>query len=157
VKAETLRGIAFKVERLANGQMKYEVLAKSGKFIVQATQAEYDETVLQADNAFKALSVIQRGILLQLYKEAAPRWVEDLTQYQDPSAGLTPSGKSKAKEIVCGAYAFKCGKEALFAGLNEVIYLMRCTLFHGELVPTREASACYEPAFRIVRRFLEHV
>ena len=60
---------------------------------------------------------------MQLHKEAAPGWLEDLAQYEDPSAGLTPSGKS----------------------------------FHGEMVPTKEASACYEPAFKIVRRFLEYV
>lgn len=37
---------------------------------------------------------------------------------------------------------FRCQPEQLFAGVTETIYLMRCCYFHGELVPSREASAC---------------
>ena len=59
--------------------------------------------------------------------------------------------------ISCGAHHFKCGEDYLFAGVVEILYLMRCTLFHGELDPTRDASGCYEPAYRIVRRMLEAI
>ncbi len=59
--------------------------------------------------------------------------------------------------ITCGTHTFRCGTDFLFAGVVEVIYQMRCSLFHGELAPTREASECYEPAYRIVRRFLKSV
>jgi hypothetical protein len=48
-------------------------------------------------------------------------------------------------------------ERVLFAGMVEVLYEMRCTLFHGELAPTKEAVVCYEPAFRLVRRFLDCV
>jgi hypothetical protein len=54
-------------------------------------------------------------------------------------------------------HRFRCGKDVLFAGVAEVLYEMRCILFHGELAPTKEAVACYEPAFRLVRRFLDCV
>ena len=57
--------------------------------------------------------------------------------------------------IECGTFSLKCGREALFAGTVEAIYLMRCTLFHGELEPTPETSQCYEPAYRLVRQFLD--
>jgi len=59
--------------------------------------------------------------------------------------------------LSCGAYDFRCQPDQLFAGVSETIYLMRCCYFHGELVPSREASACYEPAYHIVRRFLQAI
>jgi hypothetical protein len=76
-------------------------------------------------------------------------WVEDITTYRD----LDPNNRN----IRCGAYNFVCGKDVLFAASIEVVYQMRCTLFHGELVPTKDAVLCYEPAYRLVRRFLECV
>ena len=77
------------------------------------------------------------------------KFIFDSTTHKD----LDPN----TREIKCGAYGFNCGKEALFAGVVETVYQMRCTLFHGELIPTKDAVSCYEPAFRIVRRFLECV
>jgi|GEM_PF-6951326 len=81
----------------------------------------------------------------RLYEHVNPYKVRDLT------------GGDEEPAITCGTHVFRCGTEFLFAGVVEVIYLMRCSLFHGELVPTRKASECYEPAYRIVRRFLEAV
>jgi hypothetical protein len=71
----------------------------------------------------------------------------DLTTHKEPDSD----------PLQCGAYIFECGRDALFAGAAEVLYEMRCTLFHGELAPTKDAVSCYEPAFRIVRRFLDCV
>jgi hypothetical protein len=34
---------------------------------------------------------------------------------------------------------------------------MRCLLFHGELVPKKDYNLVYEPAYRIVKVFLEAV
>ena len=42
-----------------------------------------------------------------------------------------------------------------FAGLIEIIYAMRNALLHGELQPHDQAFAAYEPAYRIVMRFLD--
>jgi len=65
----------------------------------------------------------------------------------------TRSGTS----IKCSSYTFYCSREELFAAVIEAVYLMRCHLFHGEISPTRQASECYEPAYRIVRRFINCV
>ena len=60
-------------------------------------------------------------------------------------------------EIECDAYVFRCSSEDLFAGTIEILYAMRCMLFHGELVPSRDAKLCYEPAYRILKHFLSLV
>jgi hypothetical protein len=70
-----------------------------------------------------------------LYKSVNPRLVVDLTV-----RGESP--------IEACAYRFTCTPDEIFAGVSEVVYLMRNTLFHGELVPNRDATACYEPAYQ---------
>jgi hypothetical protein len=151
VKTTTSYGYVFQVERQANRQVKIEVKRTKGAMIViQQTQTAFDISGLEILPDFRQkLTTNLQGILRQLYTQAAPNWIENLTTYCDPDPN--------AREIKCGAYPFNCGKEALFAGVVEVLYQMRNTLFHGELVPTKDAVACYEPAFRLVRRFLECV
>lgn len=143
-------GYEFRVERFANKQVKVEVTRKGGKVALLHTQNGFDFSVIESHSDFQQnLTANLQGFLRQLYAQAAPDWIENLSAYRD----LDPN----TREIKCGAYPFYCGKENLFAGTVEVLYQMRNTLFHGELVPTKDAIACYEPAYRLVRRFLECV
>jgi hypothetical protein len=148
-KMEKPYGYSFLVQRTANRQMTIEVKGKTGTVVLQHSQITFDLGGLQAVQDYRKLTSNLQAFLKQLYEEAAPLWVCDLTMHKDQDPNT--------REIKCGAYNFHCGKEALFAGVVETVYQMRCTLFHGELIPTKDAVACYEPAFRIVRRFLECV
>ena len=150
VKVGTYYGYEFTVERTSN-QVKIEVKRTKGQLIVvQHVQPRFDfanlETLPQVQ---QNLTPNLRGFLRQLYTEVAPNWIENLTTYKD----LDPN----TREIRCGGFSFWCGKDALFAGVVEIVYQMRCTLFHGELVPTKGAILCYEPAYKLVKRFLECV
>lgn len=141
-------GITFLVERQAGGQMRIDV--RRGTTIkLQHTQNKFDLADLESQTAYQSLNTNQQITLRQLYSRAAPKWIANLMTHRD----LDPN----TREIKCGAYPFNCGRDALYAGVVEVIYQMRCTLFHGELIPTKEAIACYEPAYRLVRRFLDCV
>ncbi len=150
-KTNTCYGYSFKAERLANRQVKTEVQrVKASVIVLQLTQPNFNLADLESHPDFQQkLTTNLRAILRQLYQQVTPTWVEDLATYRD----LDPS----PYEMKCGAFSFHCGRDALFAGVVEVLYQMRCTLFHGELVPTKDAIACYEPAFRLVRRFLDCV
>ncbi len=141
-------GILSAAELLATKQVRASVSRKrSGAVLLTVSPSPYSLDTVKALPAFASLSVSQQSVLLRVYSEAAPYWYCDLMTHQEPDA----------PEIVCGAYKFNCGRDALFAGVVEVLYLMRCTLFHGELAPIKEAVTCYEPAFRLVRRFLDCV
>ena len=141
-------GYLFRAELLANRQVQAVVARKRDSAVILSLVAcAYDAEVLKVLPQFAPLSVPQQNTLLRIYSDAAPEWFCDLTTYEEPDV----------PEIACGAYVFRTGRDALFAGVVEILYAMRCTLFHGELVPTREAAACYEPAFRLVRRFLDCV
>jgi len=150
VRTEDRYGILFRVELLAGKQVAVNVTRKrDGTPMLTMPAASHDPSALPATPGFQNLSTPQKNILGRLYDEASPSWFCDLTSYEDPVPSSAP--------LQCGAYQFRCGKDVLFSGLVEVLYEMRCLLFHGELAPSREAVACYEPAFRLVRRFLDCV
>jgi hypothetical protein len=140
----------FEVELLANRHVRVSVVRQGGTTVVLQHQGPYDLLGIEGLPEFQNnLTDTQRIVLRDLYKAAAPRWIEDITTYvdQDPNN----------RNIRCGAYNFMCGRDVLFAASVEIVYQMRCTLFHGELVPTKDSVLCYEPAYRLVRRFLECV
>jgi hypothetical protein len=143
-------GRKLMVERTA-AEVKVDVRhIRSNATVFHYTQNKFDLRDLDALPDFQnKLTPKLQASLRQLYGEVAPKWIEDLTTYRD----LDPN----TREIKCGAFSFLCGKDALFAGVVEIIYQMRCTLFHGELIPAQGAVLCYEPAYRLVRRFLECV
>lgn len=109
-------------------------------------QAKHDLVDLCALQSLASLRPNQQVCLEDLYERAAPKELADLLN-------TTGSGTS----ITCGSYTFYRSREELFAAVIEAVYFMRCHLFHGELSPTRQASECYEPAYRIVRRFINCV
>ena len=88
------------------------------------------------------LSQYQRARLLGLYRQCNPRPPTDLF------AGV-------GDRIAAGDVDFRCTGQELFSALIEVIYAMRNALLHGELQPHEQAFAAYEPAYRIVMKFLD--
>lgn len=141
-------GILFTAELVAGKQVKASVTRKKGGVVLLTLPpGPYNSEAVKVLPAFASLSPAQQSVFLQSYSQVAPDWFCDLTSHKEPDA----------PEILCGAYKFTCGRDALFAGLVEILYSMRSTLFHGELSPTKDAVVCYEPAFRLVRRFLDCV
>ena len=131
-----------KVERVANGNLTVVITKPNGTTQVNLAAHKYDPAQLDANADFVTLTDNLKTRCRACYEVVNPRIERDLTTGdQDP--------------IECGTHQFRCGPDFLFAGVVEVVYLMRCSLFHGELVPTRDASECYEPAYGIVRRFLD--
>ena len=142
-------GIAYTVTRGGLGvpaaQITSTVKRQNGTVAFSLVQPAYDMTGLEANQDYlKKLNARQQAFLRGHYLTANPREVVNLLEGAHPA-------------ISCGAYEFRCQPEQLFAGVTETIYLMRCCYFHGELVPSREASACYEPAYHIIRRFLQAI
>lgn len=145
-KTHSHQGYAFRIERSAGGQMTVSVTNRSSVVILTYNQPRHDFSPVTAQPGFAALSTNLKGVLRGLYEaeDMKPKLITNL------SVGMSAP-------IRCGAYEFRCSPEFLFAGVVEAIYAMRCTLFHGELNPTQGANACYEPAYLIVRRFLNAI
>jgi hypothetical protein len=137
-------GYAFTVDRQVNNSVRVEVVRNQNVRFTHLQQA-YDLAQLEALPAYQqSLTDNLRQFLRALYLQAAPKTYANLLNGHEPP-------------IVCGAFTFRCGRDALFSGVVEALYLMRCTLFHGELAPTQRAMKCYEPGYRLVRKFLDCV
>jgi len=139
------RGCRYTVERLAGSPVIVRiVIIRTAGEVFRFDQPAYDLTALEANADYLALTNHRRAICRAVYAAVNPRPFTDLLV-------------GESEHIECSNYRFFCGEEVLFAGVLEALYLMRCSLFHGELVPTKEASACYEPAYRIIRHMLDGI
>ena len=149
VRRDRFSGMIFEVRPGAQGgSVESEVTARGGQRRFFLQQHRYDLPQLEGNVDFlRALNANQQGRLRGLYIAYSPRVFGDLTNL--PGNG--------ARQIGVGAVNMNCAPEDLFAGVIENVYQMRCALFHGELVPTKEATGCYEPAYRIVRRCLASI
>lgn len=137
------RAITFSVNK-QNGQWISTVANRGGGVRATIIQADYDEAGLVVHPQFGALSQTMQGHLRGLYQACCPRPVSNLLV-------------GAARPIVAGDLEFRCTSEELFFGLVEVIYALRNSLLHGELQPDERAFRTYEPAYRIVMRFLNCV
>lgn len=134
------RGITYRVDR-QNGSWICTVVNNAGVTTTTIAHANYDEAILVADAQFVALSGTGKAHLSGLYRSCCPRPMTNLLVGNEPP-------------IRAGEIEFRCTSEELFLGLIEVIYSMRNSLFHGELQPDERAFRTYEPAYRIVMKFL---
>jgi hypothetical protein len=135
-------GLRYRVEK-AQGRWKSSIRSVGATADVRAEieQDEYDVDGLQGHQRFGCLSSRQQANLAQLYRRCNPR-------------PLTDCFDGDGDRIVAGDIEFRCTDDQLFAGLIEIIYAMRNLLLHGELQPHEQAFAAYEPAYRILMRFL---
>ena len=135
--------ITFTVNK-THGQWVSSVTNRAGQVTTTITQADYDETAFVTHPHFLALSITQQSHFRAAYQLCCPRPLMNLL------AGTEPV-------VAVGDLEFRCSDEDLFGGLVEVIYSMRNALLHGELQADERAFQTYEPAYRIVMKFLECV
>lgn len=136
----------FKAERVAGGNLQITVTSvRTGAVKLQHTQPQYDPAEVYALPAFaEELSAAQQTTLREFYAGCNPRPMRDLL-------------RGGGDRLPVGSMEFQCSCEDLLGGLIETIYAMRNALLHGEVDPDPKVLACYEPAYRIVMRFLTSV
>lgn len=140
---EHKRGIEF----IANRDKKVISLIKNRKKeeIFKLEQENYDINGLQTNQVFQKLSTEYQSYLLGCYKDIEPYIQKDFTDI-----------KGVDEKYNCGAYKFvKDHDHDLAKGLIEILYNLRCSLFHGELVPNKEANQIYGTAYRILYMLIQ--
>jgi hypothetical protein len=140
---DTYRTVRYKVER-ANKKFVATVMSCNGNLLARVEQEEFDPAALMADGDVIALSLERRSRIRALYLRYNPRPMTDLLNGMEPA-------------IMAGTISFKCTCDDLFGGVVLTIYRMRNMLLHGELKPHQSALACYEPAYRLLRRMLQEI
>ncbi len=140
----------YSLKRFILGQDKGKVeiiILKQGdrSEIFHFTQNEYNVEELIAYPPFQRLPITRKQKIIESYEGIAP--FKTMTWLVNP----------EEDHIQIGAYKFKNDIEGLAAIIVEIIYQMRCLLFHGELVPKKDFNLVYEPAYKIVKIFLDAI
>ena len=151
---DSYRGIGYKVqyENGGGGNTQTHVLIKNkaGKAIVSIHQADYNIDELKALPDFIAISQDDRKKrILNCYKQVEPYISKDFT------TGFNLNDERQFYQ--CGNYKFIKEEENIAKGLIEIIYNMRNSLFHGELIPDKEANKTYGAAYKILRVLIDAI
>ena len=150
----THNGIGFRVQygngTSGNTQITTLIKRRNGSLICNITQTDYnfDEikthptliTNVKEDYVFR---------ILNCYQAVIPYIIVNLT------AGFDITDESKS--YGCGNYKFIKDSECISNALIEVVYMLRNSLFHGELVPDKEANKVYGAAYHILRILIEAI
>ncbi len=103
-------------------------------------QDEYDETALDNHEDFKKMRPEQRGQCKAFYKEVRPYVTESVLQKDENNKVIFISERSKVSR-----------------GVIEVLYLLRCSLMHGEVSPDSNSRAAYKYAYYILSAILKEM
>lgn len=103
----------------------------------------YNLEELKNDHLYQGLTSTQKGNLISCYKEINPKKPVSLIARTDEPY------------IDIGSYRFIDDIDKICKGVIEVLYMMRNSLFHGEIIPNRETNKVYEPAYHILHKLVE--
>ena len=136
----------YRVQKIAGGAIRITVQATTNNQMkFDYTQDQYDPDDVYGQQTFTTkLSTAQQTNLTRFYDGCNPRPLVDLVRGGGPPLSV-------------GTMHLQCTPDELLAGLVETIYVMRNALLHGEVDPDPQVLACYEPAYRIVMKFLEAI
>lgn len=101
-------------------------------------QEAYDETAFDVHSDFLRMRTEQRGQCKAFYKEVRPYLTESVIE------------KDRNNNIV-----FVSERAKVSRGLIEVLYLLRCSLMHGEVFPDQNSSEVYKYAYYILVAILK--
>jgi hypothetical protein len=135
----------YRVERITTCQNVVSTITSTRgnvhRTITQTAGWSIEEFVLHPE--YISLTPHDKTILRQSYEAASPVSFASLLSATPPPNAL-----------VMDSYHFVKDKDAIFAGLVEILYSMRNMLFHGELVPDPQTNRTYEPAYHLLRHFI---
>lgn len=129
----------YRVERVASA-IKVLIAKKTNHnaLLFNLEQDKYDFSQIEAHGDYQKLSIEQQGQLRAYYKEIDP-YVEDNI------ITLKPNGQ----------YEFVKDKNKVSRGIIEVLYLLRCSLMHGDVVPNKNTMMVYKYAYKIIALVLK--
>jgi len=146
VDEDSLRGIGFRVQ-FENGNTTSLIKKRDGSAIFNLSQPNYDIEELKRNPDFVTQRQEYQSYLLNCYRNVAPYIQKDFTTGFDTT--------DKYSYYQCGNYKFIRESENLAKGLIEILYNLRCSLFHGEIVPNKEANQVYGAAYRILHMLIQ--
>lgn len=153
IATDNFRGIGYRVQYGNNAgstQTMSLIKNQAGQAIFNISQIDYNIEELKNHPDFIAIERQERkDRLIICYKQVEPYITKDFT------TGFNIGDDRFFYQ--CGNYKFAKEDENLAKGLIEIIYNMRNSLFHGELIPDKEANATYGAAYKIMRILIDAI
>lgn len=141
----TYSNLKYKVEKI-NNRYYLDIFKLDGTSKFHYEQNRFDINELKQQPNYIALSATSQEKLIETYSWINPYREENLIY----------SGQGTNYINIAGIH-FVNDTEKIAKALIEIVYGLRCLLFHGELVPREEYNKIYESAYYILRIFLEAV
>lgn len=145
ISEDLYNGIGYRVQYGNGGnatQTNSLIKNRKGNAIFHLTQNEYNIDELRTNPNFIKQKADYQSHLLNCYKNVEPYIQKNFT------TGFNVLDQDAY--FVCGNYKFIKEPENLAKGLVEIVYNLRNSLFHGELIPNKEANQVYGAAYRIL-------
>lgn len=146
---DTWNGIGYRVQYGNGNSTETNSLIKNrkGNAIFHLTQSDYNLDELKTYSDFTKQKTDYQNHLINCYKNVEPYIQKNFT------TGFDITDPNTYYE--CGNYKFIKESENIAKGLIEIIYNLRNSLFHGELVPNKDANLVYGAAYRIVYMLIQ--
>lgn len=116
---------------------------KANVTIMNYSHTEYSDSHLRSHNQFNQLSDVQKQEVINIFEQANPFKLERLLT-TDPN-----------NNIKIGNFTFVKNEEKIFKCLIEILYGLRNSLFHGEIVPNKDHKKVYEHAYKMLKILLD--
>jgi len=145
IKNSPYKGVRYFVEYTSSSK-SYRVVVemmRGGKKMLFMNNAIRDIDHLKSEIQRSALSKDQWEVLIIYFMEVAP----------DRKESLMSNNRQQALKI--GNSYFIKDTEVIARAVIEVLYNLRCVLFHGEIVPNAQNLSAYEHAYHILRTLVK--
>ena len=145
---ETKNNIQYQVELLTitpqNNIRLRAIAVRNGSTIFHYQHTKYDVEHLKNYYDFTQLSNASRNLILKGVEEINPKKKESLIV-------------TKKTESLFGTnqILFLNNSDFIAQSLIEILYKLRCILFHGEITPSANNLSVYEPAYYIMRILIQ--
>lgn len=99
---------------------------------------------LKSDNQYQSINRKQRKYLEYCYNEINPKKPITLISNAEEFINISP-------------YKFINNADTICKGVISILYLLRNSLFHGQIIPDKETNKVYEQAYNILHRLVEEL
>lgn len=150
VKEDSYRGIGFRVQYGNGGTDTHTnclIKNKKGVAIFHREQDSYNLLELKSCPDFIALKEEYKSRLINCYELVTPDLKRNLLDGFD--------AEKEDQFYLMGRFKFIREKEYVAQGLIEILYNMRNSLFHGELIPDKDVNRVYGAAYKLLRELIE--
>lgn len=141
-KDSTRNRLDYKVKLMASGKVQASILdfRRVQKYFFEHNR--YDLQALLMDAGYQRLTSNQQMEIKALFINCNPKKTESIIS-------------NTATGLKLGQFYFIDDNDKISKALIEVLYSLRNTLFHGEVLPDKDTNKVYEPAYHILKMLIQ--